>query len=252
MPTRFQRAVRQSLNAISDAEVKANYQRYFKGTLPFIGVRGPAVDAVFREHLPSLAKASTDEVVAEAFAMLRSRFAEEKQIGILLLSRQTRRLDDDFVPSLEPVFEETVHEWATCDGLSGRVLRGLLVRSTVARSRIVSWSLAANQWRQRASAVAFVNEARHGNYNDQILTVCRRIVRNPERFVQLGAGWVLRELFLADRQATLDFIRAHYAWVSREGLRYAIEKMPPPLQRTLLDEHKDSRKRLAAPRSRGA
>jgi 3-methyladenine DNA glycosylase AlkD len=252
MTTRFHRAVRQSLDAIADPKVKVNYERYFKGTLPFIGVRGPAVNVVFREHLPSLAEMPVDRVVDEAFGLLGSRFAEEKQIGILLLARQTRRLDDTFLPRLEPVFEQTVHEWATCDGLSGRVLRRLLVKSADARARIVGWSLAANQWRQRASAVAFVNEARRGEYNDEILTVCRRIVRNQERFVQLGAGWVVRELFLADREAALDFLRSHFAWISREGLRYAIEKMPPPLQRTLLDEHKHSQTRLAARRSRRA
>ena len=62
-------------------------------------------------------------------------------------------------------------------------------------------------------------------------------MKNDERFVQLGLGWVLRELYLADRDLVLSFLAAHYGELSREGLRYAIEKMPAELQMRLLAEH---------------
>jgi 3-methyladenine DNA glycosylase AlkD len=252
MPSRFQRAIRDSLEAVADPKVKASYEGYFKGALTFLGVRSPGVREIFRERFPIIVTEPVDRLLTEAFGLLRSRFAEEKQVAILVLAKIARQLPDDFLARLEPVYDEAVGDWATCDGLCGRVLRPLLERSARERSRIVGWSRSRHQWRQRAAAVAFVNEARHGKHTREILTVCDRIVRNPERFVQLGAGWVLRELFLADRDESLGFIRSHYAFMSREGLRYAVEKMPTALQRTLLAEHIEARKRLAAPRSRGA
>jgi 3-methyladenine DNA glycosylase AlkD len=85
--------------------------------------------------------------------------------------------------------------------------------------------------------VTFVKVARFGQHNEEVIAVCGRVVRNPERFAQLGAGWALRELSLADRDRVVEFLRSHYACVSREGLRYAIEKMPASLQRRLLTEH---------------
>jgi 3-methyladenine DNA glycosylase AlkD len=66
------------------------------------------------------------------------------------------------------------------------------------------------------------------------VTVCERVVKNPERFAQLGVGWVLRELSVVDRPRMLRFLSDHHAELSREGLRYAVEKLPPKLRAELL------------------
>jgi len=66
-------------------------------------------------------------------------------------------------------------------------------------------------------------------------------VRDSQRFVQLGVGWVLRELSLADHDLVVNFIKSNYAYFSREGLRYAIEKMSGA-QRTKLLSHKEGDK----------
>jgi 3-methyladenine DNA glycosylase AlkD len=60
-----------------------------------------------------------------------------------------------------------------------------------------AWKDSTNVWKQRAACVSFVKLARHGKFNDDILGICAQTVRNPYRFVQLGTGWVLRELWLA-------------------------------------------------------
>jgi 3-methyladenine DNA glycosylase AlkD len=179
--------------------------------------------------------------MADAFTLLRARHAEEKQVAVLLLHRYRRELPADFVRRLEPVFDAGVREWGTCDGISSRVLRHLVLRSPAECRRVVSWSRSRHPWRQRASAVAFVNEARHGKHTPEILRVCERLVDNPHRFVQLGMGWVLRELWLAEPDAVLAFLRTHYPKISRDGLRYAIEKMPNSQQKGLLIEHSTAR-----------
>ncbi len=237
MPSSFQKAVRKALRANADPEVRDNFQRYFKDAVKLVGVRAPGVRQVFRDTYHLLANNVPDSVIEEAFDALSSEFLEEKQIGIMVLSRIEKKLPADFVQRLEPVFDRTVYDWATCDVLSSKVLRLLLRRDAAARRRIISWSKANYLWRQRASAVAFVNEARHGKYNKEIISVCGNIVNNPERFVQLGMGWVLRELSLADRQLALDFLARHYKRISREGLRYAIEKLPLTVRKRLLAEH---------------
>jgi 3-methyladenine DNA glycosylase AlkD len=236
----FPAEIRRALKAVADPAVRTSYEWYFKGKLPFIGVRTPRVRQLFRELVPPHATYPVDRAIVDAFALLRAATAEEKHIGILLLHRYRRGLPEDFLLRLEPVFDDAVHEWGTCDGVCGRVLRHLLVRSDRDRRRIIAWSGSPNQWRQRASAVAFVNEARHGEYTAGILEVCERTVNNPERFVQLGTGWVLRELWLAEPRAVIAFLRRHYHEFSREGLRYAIEKMPANEQAALLAEHKAS------------
>ncbi len=238
-------ALKSRLRAAADPAAKAAYEWYFKGEVDFLGVRTPNVRAIFRETISTIGEYPLSRTIDDAFLLLRSRYAEEKHMAILLLHKYRRALPADFVPRLEPVFDAGVHEWGTCDGISSKVLRHILLRSAADRRRIVSWSRSGNPWRQRASAVAFVNEARHGEHTTDIARVCERLVKNPHRFVQLGMGWVLRELWLAEPRVVVAFLRRHYPSISREGLRYAIEKMPAAQQQRLLKEHSAARRRVS-------
>ena len=51
----------------------------------------------------------------------------------------------------------------------------------------------------------------------------------------------MRELSVADEDVVIDFIRENYRQFSREGLRYAIEKMDEGLRKELLSYGKESR-----------
>ena len=84
------------------------------------------------------------------------------------------------------------------------------------------------------AGVSFVSLARYGNVTTEVPQACKTTIKNPERFVQLGTGWVLRELWLAEPATVEEFIKEHHQCFSREGLRYAIEKMPTKLQREIL------------------
>jgi 3-methyladenine DNA glycosylase AlkD len=200
-------------------------------------VKAPAVRDVFRTLFAEFGALPVETLVDEAFLLLRSPYQEEKQLAVLLLERLRRRWPPALLSRLEPVFDEAVHDWATCDGIAGRVLMHLL-GDPHASQRIAGWSRSRHPWRQRAAAVAFVKVARRGQHTATILGLCEPLSRTDDRFVQLGMGWVLRELFLADADVMLDFLRRHYSHMRREALRYAIEKMPAPLQATLLAEHK--------------
>lgn len=233
----FATTARRALEAIADPDVKAGAERYFRGAVPFHGVKAPQVRAVFRDVFAEFVDTPVEGLIADAFALLRRPFQEEKQLAVHLLERVRRRWPPDLLDRLEPVFEAGVHDWATCDGVSGRVLKVLLEGDPRSATRIAAWSRSPNPWRQRASAVAFVKVARHGAHTATILRVCGRLATSPDRFVQLGMGWVLRELSLADRKAVLAFLRRHYGTIRREALRYAIEKLPAPIRTSILREH---------------
>jgi len=79
-----------------------------------------------------------------------------------------------------------------------------------------------------------VKLARLGNHTDPIIRICSTCVKSSERFVQLGNGWVLRELSRADLNLVVNFIKENYKKFSREGLRYAIEKMDNKLRTKLM------------------
>lgn len=231
---------RQRLHAIADPAVKAGAERYFRGAVPFIGVKSPRVREVARALYGDYGNQDAQAIVDGALALLRAPHQEEKQLAVLLLERLKRRWPPSLLSQLEQVFDESVHDWATCDAIAGRVLHPLMGRDAKAIARVATWSRARHAWRQRAAAVAFVKSARTGAHNDVILAICSRIVKNPDRFVQLGMGWLLRELYLADAHVTLDFLRRHGASIRREALRYAIEKMPKRVQAQVLAEHAEA------------
>jgi hypothetical protein len=62
-----------------------------------------------------------------------------------------------------------------------------------------------------------------------------------ERFAQTGAGWVLRELSLADQERVVAFVEERIGQFTREGLAYATEKMPAETQLRLKALRKASR-----------
>ncbi len=236
-PTAFAAEVNRRLRHLADPRVKEGAERYFKYKVKFIGVKTPLLREVVRSVEPMLQDRPVDALIKECFALMRSEWAEEQHVAIAILSRNVKRLPPDFLRKFEPVFDRTVHDWAACDHIAGRILRPLLGDGS-ARKTIIGWRLARSSWRQRVAAVAFVNEARHGEHNRGIVTICSALVKNPDRFAQLGMGWVLRELFLADDKIVLAFLRRHYHRINREALRYAIEKMPASLQKQVLAEHR--------------
>eukprot|EP01122_Echinamoeba_exundans_P003203 TRINITY_DN13334_c0_g1_i1.p1 TRINITY_DN13334_c0_g1~~TRINITY_DN13334_c0_g1_i1.p1 ORF type:complete len:215 (-),score=51.33 TRINITY_DN13334_c0_g1_i1:56-700(-) len=142
------------------------------------------------------------------------------------------------MPKIENLFDRNmIYDWGTCDTISGGVIHEMIKQDANVVQHLKAWKSATNPWKQRAACVSFVKLARHGKFNDDIIDICATTVQNPYRFVQLGTGWVLRELWLADPKVTVGFIKSNYKYFSREGLRYALEKMDSKTKQLLSDEH---------------
>ena len=112
---------------------------------------------------------------------------------------------------------------------------------------IAAWRTAESLWQRRAAAVGFVNLAKHGEANfpgftDMLLATCAPLVASQERFAQTGAGWVLRELSLAEPARVVGFVEERIGQFSREGLAYATEKMPAETKAWLKALHKAAKK----------
>lgn len=227
--------IRKILVRASDSQTAAGYERYFKEVIRFHGLKTPALRAVAADlhnsalkHLPFEKRW---ELAGELFA---SEFAEEKSIAIDILRRDLKKLQISHLKSLATIIDRHVYDWGTSDSLSGKVIGRMIRADHSLAESLRSWKNSSCLWRQRSACVSFVNMARHGQFDDLILDICKSCIRNPERFVQLGAGWVLREMTLSDRDRTIAFIKKHYRHFSREGLRYAIEKLPDDQRQELL------------------
>ena len=245
--------LRAALIAAGDPAVAAGKTAYFKGVARMHGVKSPRVDALFAEHVRSSLPAGGRDLVLElSGALLRSEWHEEKHAGVLVLHSQRRELLSTAADALGIVAHVGLalddgggaNDWATCDDLCGRVLRPAIEVHVDAVAPVLhAWAAAPGTWRRRASAVAFVCVLRRGDrlrVGDGVLAAAAVALQSGERFVQLGVGWALRELAASGAPGREDdvaaFLVRHAALVSREGLRYATEKMPPTLRSRLLAE----------------
>jgi 3-methyladenine DNA glycosylase AlkD len=247
------RRLRAALIAAGDPAVAAGKSAYFKDVARMHGVKSPRVDALFAEHVrSSLPTGGRDLVLELSGALLRSEWHEEKHAGVLVLHSQRRELLSTAADALGIVAHVGLalddgggaNDWATCDDLCGRVLRPAIEAHADAVAPVLhAWAAAQGTWRRRASAVAFVCVLRRGDrlrVGDGVLAAAAVALQSGERFVQLGVGWALRELAASGAPGREDdvaaFLVRHAALVSREGLRYATEKMPPMLRTRLLTE----------------
>lgn len=231
--------VRAALLPHADPAVKEGMQRYFKQRHPFHGVKAVHIHAVARATLPP--SGDGEALLGAAGELLAAPFMEERQVGALWLRARERQLPPDLVARLAPLVDLTVDNWAVADALSGGVLRRRVFRVPAERTELRTWVHAPSAWRRRMVAVTYTNEARTGRYDAEILEVVGALLGDHERFVQLGIGWLMRELSVSDRPRAVRYLLDHLDGFSREGLRYAVEKLPPEERRSV----------MAAPRARG-
>jgi len=229
-------SVKTTLAASADKAKAKSSERYFKNLLPFYGFSAPSLKTLFKSfYSEQFSQASAEEHFELASLLIRSEYWEEKEMGVQLLNKNISFLNKTHVSHLGELIDTSVNNWGVCDNLCGKVLFEMIKRNNEITELLREWKDSPNMWRQRASCVSFVKLARFGKHNQIIYDICASCVKSPERFVQLGNGWVLRELGLADKKGVIKFIEDHYDHFSREGLRYAIEKMDGSTRQSLLN-----------------
>jgi len=237
------------LDALATEKSRLFWNRYLKGTVVFRGVPMASIRTALHDwwRHDGPAALTMSEQKALAIALFEGAFGEDALAGTIALQEL---LLESITPSDVAAFGDLfdrgrVADWNSCDWFCVKVLGRLVARDLPDRTTtdaIVDWREARTVWQRRAANVAFVNLARHGDRNfpgfvELMLETCAVTVRSEERFAQTGVGWLLRELGEADQAAVLDFTRQHLPLMSREAVRYVIERMPKALQAELLTAH---------------
>lgn len=230
--------------------------RYMKNIHPFYGIKSPELRLMIKQVQSQYKSQWTSKILLETSEeLLADEYGDKKMLGVYLLGVPSNlkliQYEPYIIETLGTFIDNYVNDWATCDGLSSQVIRKLIALDDRTKynsterfaTKVQSWCTSTNgDWKQRSSCISFVCLARHGNYNDIILNIATNIIQNQNRFPQLGVGWVLRELSVANEDIVVRFIKNHYNEFTREGLRYAIEKMNKPLQKQLLKYDKNKNK----------
>ena len=217
------------------------WESYLKGVIPFRGVKMGDIRRCVHGWWSH--DGSPQDQRQIAYTLMRQEHTEDKLAGILILAEvllPAARFGRSHLPELARLFDQGyIYDWNTCDWLCVKALGPLVDdQGRPAAEAVAAWSSAANLWRRRAAAVAFVNlapagDGNFGGFTDLLIGACARLVADPERFAQTGAAWPLRELSLAEPGRVTTFVETHHHRMSGEAIRSATAKLDPPTQARL-------------------
>ena len=135
------------------------------------------------------------------------------------------------LPSWESVFTDgSIAEKFACDWFALKVLGPFARQAGEPCARaIAAWSQADNVWQQRASIMAFAEDARNGEetfngFVAMLLEACDRVVQNPDPIAQSAVGRVLRELSVAEPAKVQSFVLRNFSLMSPDAVREATRK----------------------------
>lgn len=219
-------------------------EKYFKNVIKSYGIKSHELSLISKDIKPAVKTLIQDGQKGEfqnlISLLFNELYIESKRIGIELFgsiqSKDYKLGVEDLKFIEEEIFDKNLaFDWGTVDTLSSKVIHQIIINNADSVATMKNWSRSVNIWKKRSSCVSFVKLARHGQHSNDILDICNSCLEDDERFVQLGVGWVLREVYLCNGDKAVEFIKANSTRMSREGIRYAVEKMDSQTKKHVLD-----------------
>ncbi len=212
-------------------------QRFFPEPVSALGVSNAGVAVIAAGAVarhPGLAAAGWLEIAGH-FA--RAHECHEHLIlASALAAKVARGVDDDLLGLIKGWLERDVGNWAQCDDLCIKPLYVYLKRRPQLLASICGWGTSDHPWCRRASNVALVKFVGRSAELPlaPVLANCERLLPDPDPYVQKGIGWMLKVAGQREPEPVIAFVRQHLARIDRPTLRYAIEKLPADVRRSIL------------------
>lgn len=204
---------------------------YGEGDL-FLGVSVPRLRAFLRE--------AGGLSLGENVELLRSPWHEERLFGLLLLVRrfQAAAVGGELRGQIAALYLENlacVNNWDLVDSSAPHILGGWLQ----GRERSILESLAASPvlWERRVAVVATQAFVRNGDF-EWTFRLVSGLLGDPQDLMHKACGWMLREAYKRESGPVLRFLELHGRRMPRTMLRYAVERVPEPERKQLLERYR--------------
>jgi 3-methyladenine DNA glycosylase AlkD len=228
MIDKIQKDIRQFLKANTDQAVVKKYSKYFKEGYDPYGVPGekfiPRVDEWFNL---TQTKLDRKKFLALCENLLASGKFEEISIALGFMERLRGKYNKSLFNTVGQWFEKYIINWAHCDGACHTIVYSFLADGVVDFKNLLAWTDSPHRWKRRGAAVTMVEDFRKGGKADvaKALQVSRKLILDPEKVVQQGVGWLLREAWKKSPQKVEDFLFKWKDQAPRLIIQYATEKI---------------------------
>jgi 3-methyladenine DNA glycosylase AlkD len=195
MTTDLARDIRQAIEGAAGGVQPEPETRYHKGDVYFFyGLRMPEFRKIMKAFHPRLLTLSLVERLQLAEDMMAEHIGELNYAGIYVLSLSVDDLSPEHFGYLDRLIDD-FRGWSDVDYFCIDVMQPLLWRypqETIALHE--AWAGDANKWRRRSSVVTFTRKVgESGQFTDQVLALCDKLIWAPEDLVQKGVGWALKD-----------------------------------------------------------
>jgi len=238
-PRQLAALARGRLDAAGSAAVARQSLTYFKPgeRVHFTGVKSSGVRSIEKEMFQMVrAVWAFDDALSYCDLMLRARSHECKIVGLLLLGRYHADFPDTLLPRTRGwLAAGRCANWAAVDTLAPTLLTPLIRRRPALARRLRAWLSDANTWVRRAAVVALVPLARKGEMLDHAYASVDRLLGDREDLIHKACGWLLREAGKTDPERLVAYLLDRGPRIPRTALRYAIERLPAPRRKQVLE-----------------
>lgn len=217
--TRFQRAVREALKPLADADKAAGAKAYMRGLFDCLGIGTPARRAAIAPLLRVFAPATAEELREASVGLWAMREREYQYVACDLLARYQSALSLGDLPWLLELAQEKSW-WDTVDCLVkvvGKIVRRSGAKGVRAMHRAVKHKVF---WVRR---IAMLHQLgwRGDTDTERLFRYAELLAAEKEFFVRKAIGWALRDYAWHDWRAVEKFLRSTSAPLSGLTVREA-------------------------------
>jgi hypothetical protein len=222
--------IRQYCAAHADAAKAGKWARYFKEGYDAWGLldkEHPFWNDKQWEWLERYQKIGLRGFLKLGELLFPSGKYEEGGLAIRFVRELRHRFDAESLASLGKWFEAGIGNWAHTDVLCGEVIAPLLESGRVELQSLARWRESRHKFQRRAVAVAMLGLLKTDAGVDALIEFLRPMMMDPERVVQQGLGWFLREAWKKQPKPVEAFLLEYKDSAPRLIFQYATEKMTP-------------------------
>lgn len=217
-------------------------QRYFQAPIPALGVPNGEIAKLTYRWTEDHPKFTVAERLETADILVSQQAHHEEALaGFALLHRAAKRnLDAGFRDYPRRWLETSVSNWAQCDDLCIKLLYPFFLGHLDEIPHTRDW-VNGGPWTRRAANVSVVKlvHAKAGKIEYQlplshVLDNATTLMADPEYYVQMGTGWLLKVAAQHHPDAIEEYLRTWHPRMQRGTFRYALEGLPPEKKAELM------------------
>jgi 3-methyladenine DNA glycosylase AlkD len=183
----------------------------------------------------NIAKKYIDISLKEIEHLLKSKWHEQRQIGLFILSYRYKKADQKTKKEIVDFYLQNtkyINNWDLVD-LSAPNILGDFLFNFPPTPRIGEILLklvrSKNLWEQRIAIISTFAFIRKGDIKWSI-KIAKIFLNHEHDLIHKAVGWMLREVGKKDVKALRKFLDVNISKMPRTMLRYAIEKFPENLR----------------------